>query len=75
MDSLLKSDKNIDTMSMFGSVNGAAKKEKEDLRKIFTDKFGVRMEFPAYYNYKAVFVPHYEGLIISFGFHCIPKSY
>ena len=50
--------------SMFNSVHGESTKET-DLRKIYIQNYGVKMEFPAYYIQDAKFVPHEPDLIVQ----------
>ena len=49
--------------------------EHEDLRKIYTTKYGVTMEFPSCYRHSAKIVPHKPDYIVSTAFHIIPKSF
>jgi len=51
------------------------KQEKADLRKVFTEKYGVTMEFPAFYQEHGKIVPNQTDYVVSTAFHIIPKAY
>ena len=59
---------------MFNSYNEETHTEN-DLRKIYIENYGVKMEFPAYYIQDAKFVPHKPDLIVQMAQHIIPKGY
>lgn len=45
-----------------------------DMKKVLKTKFGVKMRFPGFYNDQAIIVPHMSDLVMSTGFHIIPKN-
>ena len=47
---------------------------KNDLRDIFIQKYGVSMEIPAFYYYNAKFVPNKPNYLVTMSFHIIPKK-
>lgn len=49
-------------------------KQHEDLRGIYIENYGVDLEFPAYYYQDAKFVPKNHDLVVTMGFHIIPKA-
>ena len=46
-----------------------------DLREVYTEKYGVSMELPGFYQETAKIVPHFPDHIVSTAFHIIPRSY
>ena len=58
-----------------GSRNKTKIRDSDIQRQVFTDKYGVEIEFPAYYFQDAKFVPHYDNLIIVMAYHIIPMQY
>ena len=59
---------------MFNSYKEETHTEN-DLRKIYIENYGVKMEFPAYYIQDAKFVPHEPDLIVQMAQHIIPKVF
>jgi hypothetical protein len=49
--------------------------EHADLREIYTEKYGVTMELPGYYQETAKIVPHSPDHVVATAFHITPKSY
>ena len=48
--------------------------KEDNLRAIFIEKYGVTIEFPVYYFHQSIFVPHVTDMIVTLGYHIIPKG-
>ena len=60
-------------MSEFSTIS-KQKEEKQDLRSVFIENYGVSIEMPIFYHLDAKFVPHFKDHIVTMGFHIIPKK-
>lgn len=48
--------------------------EEENLRAVFIEQYGVTIEFPVYYFHQTTFVPHITDMVVTLGYHIIPKG-
>ena len=57
----------------FTAVSDGLDEDATDFRSNFMEQYGVDIQFPSFYSSHGVLVPHKKNMIVSTGFHTIPR--
>lgn len=49
--------------------------DNKDLRDVFIQNYGVKMDLPAYYFDNAKLVPHQKDFVVTLAYHIVPLDF